>query len=214
MSKPLLVLLLLFFINCKESKNKLEGTPFSSDESSDSLKNAFDGDLTTKFESALKEGWVGLELSSEAVITKIGFAFSTTRASDYLLGVFQGSNDKTFFDAFPLYMIKEPLDSDELNYVDISCKQKFKYVRYVGPEGMNSVIAEFEVYGDSEVEEVEEKNYYQPTNIPLLIINSENSIMPQGRDRETKVVTNNILISEGKITTQNASSLFDLDSKK
>ena len=207
MSKPLLVLLLLFFINCKESKNKLEGTPFSSDESSDSLKNAFDGDLTTKFESALKEGWVGLELSSEAVITKIGFAFSTTRASDYLLGVFQGSNDKTFFDAFPLYMIKEPLDSDELNYVDISCKQKFKYVRYVGPEGMNSVIAEFEVYGDSEVEEVEEKNYYQPTNIPLLIINSENSIMPQGRDRETKVVTNNILISEGKITTQNTGKI-------
>ena len=202
MSKPFLVLLLLLFINCKESGTKLKGTPFSSDESSKTLKNAFDGDISTEFVSVLKEGWVGLELSSEAVITKIGFAFATKRAKDYLLGVFQGANDKTFFDAFPLYMIKEVVEDEEINYVDISCNQKFKYIRYVGPEGMNSTISEFEVYGNSEIEEVEDPNYYQLTNIPLLIINSENSIMPQGKDKDTKVVTNNILISDGKINTQ------------
>ena len=202
MSKPFLILLLLLCINCKESGTKLKGTPFSSDESSKTLKNAFDGDLSTKFVSSLKEGWVGLELSSEAVITKIGFAFSSTQPKDYLLGVFQGANDKTFFDAFPLYMIKKELEPDELNYIDVSCKKKFKYIRYVGPEGKNSTISEFEIYGDSESEEVEEQNYYQPTNIPLLIINSENSVMPKDRDRDTKVVTNNILISDGKINTQ------------
>ena len=206
MSKTYLIFLLLLCINilnCQKKEAKLEGKPISSDESSKSLKNAFDGDLTTKFVSSLKLGWVGLELESEAVITKIGFAPSSKEPKDYLLGVFQGANDETFFDAFPLYMITEELEPDEINTIKIDCTEKFKYVRYVGPEGKNSTVSEFEVYGISEgIEETEEKKFYQPTNIPLLIINSEDSIMPEGRDKTTKVVTNNILINKGKIEVQ------------
>ena len=131
------------------------------------------------------------------------FAPSSKEPKDYLLGVFQGANDETFFDAFPLYMITEELEPDEINTIKIDCSEKFKYVRYVGPEGKNSTVSEFEVYGISEgVEETEEKKFYQPTNIPLLIINSEDSIMPEGRDKTTKVVTNNILINEGKVEVQ------------
>ena len=78
MSKTYLIFLLLLCINilnCQKKEAKLEGKPISSDESSKSLKNAFDGDLTTKFVSSLKLGWVGLELESEAVITKIVCSF-------------------------------------------------------------------------------------------------------------------------------------------
>ena len=119
-----------------------------------------------------------LRIRIRRIITKIGFAPSSKEPKDYLLCVFQGSNDETFFDAFPLYMITQELEADEINAIKIDCTEKFKYVRYVGPEGKSSTVSEFEVYGISEgIEETEVKNFYQPTYIPLLIINSENSIM-------------------------------------
>ena len=203
---PLLLILCIYSIYTEDTK--LEGVPFSSDESSESLKNAFDGDLSTEFISPAKEGWVGLELSSPAKISKIGFAHLSKEPKDYLLGVFQGANDKTFFDAFPLYMIKEEIEPEKLNFFEISCSQAFKYVRYVGPEGKNSTVSEFEVYGNTDVnEEDEEENFYQPTNIPLLIINSENSEMPQGSDKETKINCNYIMISDGKINAKQTGTI-------
>ena len=203
---PLLLILCIYSIYTEDTK--LEGVPFSSDESSELLKNAFDGDLSTEFISPAKEGWVGLELSSPAKISKIGFAHLSKEPKDYLLGIFQGANDKTFFDAFPLYMIKEEIEPEKLNFFEISCSQAFKYVRYVGPEGKNSTVSEFEVYGNTDVnEEDEEENFYQPTNIPLLIINSENSEMPKGSDKETKINCNYIMISEGKINAKQTGTI-------
>ena len=203
---PLLLILCIYSIYGEDTK--LEGVPFSSDESSESLKNAFDGDLSTEFISPAKEGWAGLELSSPAKISKIGFAHLSKEPKDYLLGVFQGSNDKTFFDAFPLYMIKEEIEPEKLNFFEISCSKAFKYVRYVGPEGKNSTVSEFEVYGNTDSnEEDEEENFYQPTNIPLLIINSENSEMPKGSDKETKINCNYIMISDGKINAKQTGTI-------
>ena len=105
-----LILLCIISLNCLQKESKLKGKPFTSDEElTDTLENAFDGDISTEFTLPIKDGWVGLELSSPTKITKIGFAHSSTEPKDYLLGVFQGANDKTFFDAFPLYMITEEL---------------------------------------------------------------------------------------------------------
>ena len=72
------------------------------------------------------ESFQGLELSSPTKITKIGFSLSTSEPKDYLLGIIQGANDKTFIDAFPLYMIKEELDPSKLHLIKISCNQKFQ----------------------------------------------------------------------------------------
>ena len=204
----LILLICLHSLYCLQEESKLEGKPFSSvNELSETLLNAFDGDMTTEFTSSLKDGWVGLELSSPAIISKIGFAHLSTEPKDYLLGVFEGANDKTFFDAFPLYMITEELEPEKLNLIPISCSQKFKYVRYVGPEGKNSTVSEFEIYGDTESAEEEKEKFYQPTNIPLLIINSGDSEMPQGRDKETKVNVNYILIDEGKINAKQTGTI-------
>ena len=103
--------------------------------------------------------------------------------------VFQGANDKTFFDAFPLYMIKEQIQPNQKQLIEISCTQSFKYVRYVSPDVKNAGpgITEFEVYGNLQASsETGQEKYYQLTNQPLLNINSENSELPQGTDRETK----------------------------
>ena len=176
--KITLMLFFLYSFYCKETK--LEGTL-----------------LITKKETS---GFVGLELSSPVKITKIDFSHSSSDPKEYLLGIFQGANDKIFFDAFPLYMIKEELEPNKLHSIQISCSKKFKYLRYVGPDEKYSFNSEFEAYGDLQFnEESDEDNYYQPTNLPLLIINSENSEMPKGRDKITKVKTNNVIVNEGKI---------------
>ena len=52
--------------------------------------------------------------------------------------------------------------------------------------------------GDIE-EELLKEDMFQPTNLPLLVINSENGEMPQGRDKETKVNANFLIINEGKV---------------
>lgn len=210
MSKLYFILCLFLYINSfnfQELDNKIEGIPFSSDVDSQKLSYAFDGDFSTKFFSSRKDGWIGLELTSPTKISKIGFAFDSSEPKDYLLGIFQGSNDKTFFDAFPLYMITEELEPNKLNYIQITCSQTFKYLRYVGPEGKNSTISEFEIYGSASEEIKKEKNLYQPTNIPLMIINSENSVMPQGRDKETKVNANFIIIEDGKVKTKQTGTI-------
>ena len=197
MSKINLIALLLciYLLHCQE--NKLEGTQLAS-----------------------QAGSVGLELSSPAKITKIGFTHTSSNSKDYLLGVFQGANDQTFLDAFPLYMIKEQIQANTMQSVQISCTQKFKYVRYVSPDPKSPAISQLEVYGDAQAaESTENSNYYQPTNLPLLIINSENSELPQGRDRETRVNTNTIIVDKGKVNVNKKASIklrgnSSLDSEK
>ena len=198
---PKLAFLLLFFIyslDCQQIETKLEGKPFY--ELSQTSLNLFDVDVTTKFILSSKDSWVGLELSSPAKISKIGFTHLSSEPKDYLLGVFQGANDQTFFDAFPLYMIKEEIEPDKTNFLKISCSKAFKYLRYVSPKSKKESVLAFEIYGTYESnEELLEEDMFQPTNLPLLVINSENGEMPKGRDKETKVKANYLLINEGKV---------------
>ena len=96
-------------------------------------------------------------------------------------------------------MIKEELEQNKLHSIQISFNQKFQYIRYVRPEAKNTPISEFEVYGDFDIIEEVSKHYYQLTNLPLLVINSENGEMPQGLDKDTKVRMNTVIINEGNI---------------
>lgn len=178
----LLLLCCIYSLYCEEIK--LEGRPLSSG----------------------IESFQGLELSSPTKITKIGFSLLTSEPKDYLLGVIQGSNDKTFFDAFPLYMIKEELEPNKLHLIQISCKQKFKYIRYVKPEEKSASISELQVYGDLELIE-EESDYYQPTNLPLLLVNTENGEMPDGKDKSAKWTMTAVIINEGKINVKQTGTI-------
>ena len=168
-------LLNIGIINSQEKK--LNGITISSDDINEITNYAFDGDLSTNFISSLDYGWIGKELQYPSKITKIGFHFEVPDVNMYLLGMFQGANEKDFFDAIPLYMIKEEIKISGVQYIKINCKQTFRYIRYVGPIYSGSIISEFEIYGIEYPDNnqiIQSPNLYQPTNIPLLIISPNN----------------------------------------
>ena len=200
----------LFFcihsLNCQQLDTILEGKPFY--ELSQTSINLFEEDVSTKFILSSKDSWVGLELSSPAKITKIGFTHSSSEPKDYLLGIFEGSNDRAFYDAFPLFMIKEEIEQDKINFFPISCSKSFKYLRYISPKNRKSSVSTFEIYGTFEFnEESLNDEMFQPTNLPLFVINSEKGEMPQGRDKETRVNAVFTLINEGKVNIKKTGTI-------
>jgi len=159
----------------------LTGQIISSDYISSNTFNAFDNNIQTSFKSFYdNECWIGLDLLSEYYITKIGWGQNNNDKSNYILGIFEGSNNENFIDALPLYMIKDEGKINEINYVDIFTTKSFRYIRYIGPKDKYCVISEIEIYGFNNNTDLirlinNDENYiYQPTNIPLLIINSGN----------------------------------------
>ena len=176
----------------------IKGTPISSDSSSKSLSNAFGGDISTEFKSSKESnGWIGLELDNTYRITKIGWSQKESDKENYLLGIFEGGNDPSFFDAIPLTMIVEEGKDGEINYINIDVTRSFKYVRYVGPNGKYSIISQLEFYGYEKIEnEVEEEKLYQPTGIPLIVIQTEGAVEPA--DKETDVICQITVINNGK----------------
>ena len=204
----LLLLLNLSIYPCiilqSEQSILLKGTPISSDSSSKLISNPFDGDITTEFKSSDSTySWIGLEFPSSYIITKIGWGQKENIKSNYILGVFEGSNDPNFFDALPLSMIVEEGKNEEINYINIKTTKSFKYVRYIGPNGKNSIISILEFYGYESKEDNIEKNeeiIYQPTNLPLIVINTENSVEP--KDKETDIICQVSIINNGKEETK------------
>jgi len=59
-------------------------------------------------------------------------------------GKFQGANMQNFSDAVDLFKIQDPLPY--MNEADIKINQKFRYVRYIGPDTGYSDISELEFY--------------------------------------------------------------------
>ena len=200
----------LFIISYQNPYVKLSGKPISSDSEKESpLNNAFDGDSSTTFKSQkASEGWIGLKLDSKYKITKIGVAFPENAAKgDYLLAIIEGSIDPTFLDAEPLYMITNEIKPGEMLYLPINSNHRFKYIRYIGPTNSYCIISELEIYGDDELDDnkinskeiKEEEYYYQPTNIPLVVIRTEDSVEPY--DKENYITCSVTIIKDNKQDT-------------
>ena len=106
----------------------------SSDEISNLIKYDFDGDTSTQFmTSIVSNGWVGINFHKQYIIEEIKWAQKEEDHNNYLLGIFEGANSKTFEDAIPLYVIKEKGKFRENNLVEINFKKKFQSIRYVVP---------------------------------------------------------------------------------
>jgi hypothetical protein len=93
--------------------------------------------------------WIGLDLGSPHVITKVGWAPSVESQvlSRVVLGVFEGANRPDFMDALPLYMIEEKAMNNKMTYADVNCSRGFRYVRFVKPAGAYQNLAGLEFYG-------------------------------------------------------------------
>ncbi len=182
---PLFCLLTTYAVRADDFGEPLSGTAIGSNYSIDlstyeptQTKNlpadAFDGNSDTYFAAfEWSYGWVGLDLGTPHVITRIGYqpiqeSFGTASTT---LGIFEGANRSDFMDAVPLHIIDNDAETGEMTYADTRCTKGFRYVRYVGPADMHCVIAELEFYG-SEGEGTDEQ-YCQLTNLPVVIIHTE-----------------------------------------
>ena len=159
-------------------------------------KDAFDGDLNTFFASYDRSyTWVGLDLGSAHVITRVGWSPRNDGQGEkrVLLGVFEGANRPDFMDALPLYLIKEKGKIGQMSYADVDCSRGFRYVRYVGPSDARCNIAELEFYGHAGVGD--DSHLYQITNLPTVSIHTKDGVIPY--DKQHQIVSQLTIISDG-----------------
>ena len=136
--------------------------------------NVFDGNFDTYFASYDRSGsWVGLDLGSKHVITKIGYSPRITQSHRVELAMIEGANNPDFSDALPIHMIKQSAPERQMTYEQTSCSRGIRYVRYVSPNDVRCNLAELEFYGYED--EGDDSKLYQLTNLPTVVINTEGS---------------------------------------
>ena len=134
--------------------------------------NVFDGDYETYFASYDRSGtWVGLDLGSKHVITKIGYSPRITQSHRVELAMIEGANNPDFSDALPIHMIKQSAPERQMTYEQTRCSRGFRYVRYVSPNDVRCNLAELEFYGYEA--EGDDSKLYQLTNLPTVVINTK-----------------------------------------
>ena len=105
-------------------------------------------------------------------------------------------------------MITEEIKNNEINYFEIKSIQKYEYIRYIGPNNKNCIISELEVYEDSKINtnlksiivSSEQEYYYQATNLPLVVIHTEESVEPV--DKENYITCSITIIKDNKVDTK------------
>ena len=132
------------------------------------------------------------ELNSSYIITRIVYTKSNNYFNNYLFGIFLVSNNTNFSDAVPISMIK--INSNELLIPNNQISSK--YIRYIPPNINSSSITPIILYGkNSSI--IDDITYFQATNLPLILVNTENNIEPLIKEKYIK--SKIILINEGKI---------------
>jgi len=178
--RGIFLFLLLFVCNITlSSQTKLTGNIISSTPKSSSYaaSNAFDGSTSTYFASNDSSyTWVGLDLGTSHVITKVGWAPRADYGSSTNLAIFEGANREDFADAIPIYMSTTDGITDSISYADINVTRGFRYVRYLGRNGSYCNVSEVEFYGIES--EGNDSIYFQLTNLPLVVIHVDDGSEP------------------------------------
>lgn len=193
-----------------QTSTLLTGTALSdnSSKAQETKALAFDGSRGKHFVSGKKShAWVGLDLGQKHVITRIewaarGFDDSGNQTTAYKasarLAVFEGANSPDFMDAIPLYMITDAQESDPNVWVyypiDINVSRGFQYVRYVAPDGTDGSIGELRFYGYAS--EGDDTQFYQPTNLPLVVIHTETGNDPVDKVTNINATSSVIYVSK------------------
>jgi len=88
-----------------------------------------------------------IELESDFFVTKISWTKTEDYELNFLLGVFEGSNEPSFIDGIPIAIIKKHGEFNVINYIDVNSPMSFKYIRYVSPNKNNTDISPIKIYG-------------------------------------------------------------------
>lgn len=181
---------LLVSLTLSAADGKLTGTPIGSSPSVEYVnftatytenqpKDAFDGDMNTFYASYERSyTWVGLDLGSRHVITRVGWSPRNDGLGPgrMVLGVIEGANQPDFMDALPLYLIDTTGTVGQVDHADVDCSLGFRYVRYIGPNDARCNISELEFYGHEG--EGDSTALYRPTNLPCVVIHTKNNREP------------------------------------
>ena len=198
MNRITFIIVLLLAALCSRAQNtpqstKLSGTAIGSpnvdydtNKSSTTVNtpaHAFDGNYDTFYASMDRSRtWVGLDLGTAHVITRVGWSPRTSQEGRVQLGVFEGSNSPDFLDAVPLYIIPIKGTKKKMDYANVPVTRGFRYVRYVGPSDARCNIAELEFYGYEG--EGKDSIWYQVTNLPTVSIHTEAGYDPKDKVNE------------------------------
>lgn len=158
-------------------------------------QNAFDGNLDTYFASHLaSKGWVGIDFGKAYQISRIGWApaHEQNGPAKTILGIFEVANTADFSDALPVQVIKTQPQTGRLNYITLKTNGSYRYIRYIGPENSRCLISEFRVWGYEISNEA--SRFYQVTNLPTVVINTENRVEPV--DKVNEIPCNITIISD------------------
>lgn len=157
-------------------------------------ENVFDGNFDTYFASYDRSRtWVGLDLGTKHIITKVGYSPRVSQESRVVLALIEGANQADFSDALPLAIIKQKGNTRQMDYIDINFSRGVRYVRYVGPNDARCNLAELEFYGYPG--EGNDSQFYQLTNLPTVIVNTEKA--KDITSKETYLNSNVYIVSEG-----------------
>ncbi|MBP5663577.1 MAG: CotH kinase family protein, partial [Bacteroidales bacterium] len=152
------------------------------------IADAFDGKSETYFASRSEKGWVGYDFGKPCVITKIRYMRTSFKETNMKGGMIEGANNADFSDAIPLYWITDQPQMGAWNEVKVNISLGVRYVRYMGPMGDYSRIAELEFYGNEG--EGDSKKMFSSTNIPIISIRCNLDSVPFDKVTEiTSVVT-------------------------
>lgn len=191
--KHLLSLILLTFFACVPALADdplLTGTILGSSPSVDYSTNqqsttvnlpaaAFDGNLSTFYASYDRSNtYVGLDLGTPHVITKVGWAPRNDGNGPrrVQLAIFEGANRADFMDAIPFYINELTGTVGTISTADVHCSRAFRYVRYVGPNDARCNVAEVQFFGHQAAGD--DSELFRPTNLPVVIIHTVNNRKP------------------------------------
>ncbi len=134
--------------------------------------NVFDGNYDTFFASYDRSRtWVGLDLGTKHVITKVGYSPRISQEGRVELALIEGANQPDFSDALPLAIIKQKGIARQMSYIDINFSRGVRYVRYVGPNNARCNLSELEFYGWEG--HGDDSQLYQLTNLPTTLLSTK-----------------------------------------
>ena len=88
-----------------------------------------------------------IEFEEEYIKTKIAWSKKDDYKYNYLLGIFEGSNELSFRNGIPIGIIKEKDELNELNYLNFFSPNSFKYIRYNPPNRNNTSLDQIKIFG-------------------------------------------------------------------
>ena len=147
-----------------------------------------------------------LEFDEEYIITKITWTKEQDYKYNYLLGVFEGSNEVSFMEGIPIGIIREKEELEDTNELEITSKNSMKYIRYIPPNKNYTDISPIKIYGYKKTIDEDESNYFQATNLPLVLIHTEKGVEPN-QDGDVNCTIK--LINEGKMEISDQNSVSD-----